>query len=369
MNTTTKGFTVVIGIIMSVAMVGSLIIPLLSRQATQVDAPQPTAIPEPTFPPPPDVSQINFDDVYLHPSGLFTLGLPTGWLPTIEQSGAEEVRVSLNNIDALSLIETRIIHNGDGITEADDLSAFFNDTWLGQSWGAYPRWDETSRKITDDGRVVIDFNLTRARVDYIARQESWIHDGDIYAVRVLTAENAPQELKFLLERTISSVKRLEVYAEAPLDWNGYFDNTDKHMIRYPQGWQVTDAAEGVPATIVGDGVTMVVETVDVALTSESDTIDWIENWRRGVEALTVEAVEVGAAAGYEVSYRLSTVDGAPESGLAVLLHGTDNRLHVANVRLHETDIDLQSVTAEEFPALSVLDSFRLLPELHVTERN
>lgn len=54
MNTTTKGFTVVIGIIMSVAMVGSLIIPLLSRQATQVDAPQPTAIPEPTFPPPPD---------------------------------------------------------------------------------------------------------------------------------------------------------------------------------------------------------------------------------------------------------------------------------------------------------------------------
>ena len=42
MNTTTKGFTVVIGIIMSVAMVGSLIIPLLSRQATQVDAPPPT---------------------------------------------------------------------------------------------------------------------------------------------------------------------------------------------------------------------------------------------------------------------------------------------------------------------------------------
>lgn len=368
MNKTTKGFTVVIGMIMSIAMVGSLIIPLLSRQATQAEAPQPTAIPEPTFPPPPVVSAIDFDDVYLHPSGLFTLGLPTGWLPTIERSGAEEVHVGLNNNEALSLIEARIIPNPEGIAAAEDLSAFFSDTWLGQSWYAYPSWDETSRKMTDEGRVVIDFNLTRARVDYIARQEAWIEDGEIYSVRVVTPENAPEELKFLLAGVIGSVERLETYAEAPFGWSGYFDNLDKHMIRYPQNWKVTDAADGLPATIVSDGVTMVVETVDVALASEDDTIDWIENWRSGVEALTVEAVEVDGAPGYEVSYRLSTVDGAPESGLALLLHGSDNRLHVANARISETDIDLQSVTAEEFPLVSILDSFRLLPELDVTAR-
>ena len=368
MNRTTKGFTVVIGIIMSVAMVGSLIIPLLSRQATQTEAPQPTAIPKPTFPPPPAVSAIDFDDVYLHPSGLFTLGLPTGWLPTLERSGAEEVHVSLNNNDALSLIEARIIPNPEGITAADDLSAFFSDAWLGKSWYAYPSWDETSRKMTDEGRVIIDFNLTRSRVNYIARQESWIEDGEIYSVRVVTPENAPEELKFLLAGVISSVERLETYAEAPFGWSGYFDNLDKHMIRYPQNLKVTDAADGLPATIVGDDVTMVVETVDVALASESDTIDWIENWRSGVEALTVEAVEVEGASGYEVSYRLSTVDGAPESGLALLLHGTDNRLHVANARISETDVDLQSATAEEFPLISVLDSFRLLPELDVPAR-
>ena len=367
MNTTTKGFTVVIGIIMSVAMVGSLIIPLLSRQATQVDAPPPTAIPEPTFPPPPDVSQIDFDDVYLHPSGLFTLGLPTGWMPTIEQSGAEEALVSLTNVDALSQVEARISPKPEDVATADDLSAFFSDDWLRQSWPYYSSWDETSRKVTDEGRVVIDFNLARARVDYIARQESWIEAGEIYTVRVVTPENAPEELKFLLERVISSVERLEVYAGAPFDWQGYFDNTDKHMIRYPHGWKVTDAEAGLPATIASDDVTMVVETVDVALASESDTIDWIENWRRGVEALTVEAVEVGGAAGYEVSYRLSTVDGAPESGLAVLLHGTDNRLHVANARVAEMDVDLQTASAEEFPLISVLDSFRLLPELEITE--
>ena len=368
MNTATKRFTVVVGIIMSIAMVGSLILPFLSGQTAQVqpDAPPPTAVPVPTFPPPPDVSAIDFDDVYLHPSGLFTLGLPTGWMPTIEQSGAEEALVGLTNADALSRVDARISPKPEDVATADDLSAFFSDAWLGRSWRDYWSWDETSRKVTDEGRVVIDFNLARSRVDYIARQESWIEAGDIYTVRVVTPENAPRELKFLLAGAIDSIQRLEVYAGSPFDWQGYFDNTDKHMIRYPHSWKVTDAAAGLPATIAGDGVTMVVETVDVALASESDTIDWIENWRSGVEARTVEAVEAGGAAGYEVSYRLSTVDGAPESGLALLLNGPDNRLHVANARVAEMDVDLQTASAEEFPLISVLDSFRLLPELEIT---
>ncbi len=367
MNITTKSLTFIIGIIMSIAMVGSLILPLLSGQATvQSEAPQPTAIPEPTFPPPPDVSEIDFDDLYLHPSGLFTLGVPTGWLPTAGYSVADEVRVGLNNSDVLSVVEARIIHNPENIAAASDLSAFFSETWLQQSWRDYYGWDETQRKITDEGRVVIDFNLARSRVRYIARQESWIEDGDIYSVRVITPENAPQELKFLLEGVINSIERLEAYAESPFEWNGYFDNMDKHMIRYPENWEFTDGAWGLPATIVGDDVTLVVETVDVALASESDTIDWIENWRSGVEALTVEAVEVEGASGYEVSYRLSTVDGAAESGLALLLHGSDNRLHVANARISETDIDLQTAAAEEFLLIAVLDSFRLLPELEIT---
>ena len=368
MNTATKRFTVVVGIIMSIAMVGSLILPLLSGQTAQVqpDAPRPTPVPAPTFPPPPDMSQIDFDDVYLHPSGLFTLGRPTGWIPTIEQSGAEEALVGLTNSDALSQVEARISPKPEDVATADDLSAFFSDAWLKQSWPYYSSWDETSRKMTDEGRVVIDFNLSRSRVDYIARQESWIEEGDIYTVRVVAPENAPQELKFLLAGAIDSIQRLEVYEGSPFDWQGYFDNTDKHMIRYPHGWKVTDAAAGLPATIASDDVTMVVETVDVALASESDTIDWIENWRSGVEALTVEAVEVGGAAGYEVSYRLSTVDGAPESGLALLLNGPDNRLHVANARVAERDVDLQTASAEEFPLISVLDSFRLLPELEIT---
>lgn len=370
MNKTTKRFTVVIGVIMSVAMVGSLILPLLSGQVAQSDfgaeTPQPTRLPEPTFPPPPDISTIDFEATYLHPSGLFTVAAPRGWRSASSSNTSDELRASLSNADAQSVVEARIIKNPGGISDTEALDAYFDRDWLGQSWRDYWSWDETGRKVSDAGHVVIDFNLARARAYFIARQESWLQDGDIYSLRVVTAENAPRELKYLLNGLVKSVRRVAAFADAPFDWQAYFDNLDKHIIRFPMGWQVTDAAEGLPATIVGDAVTMVVETHDVALASEADAIHWIEGWRDGLEALTVEAIDVDGASGFRASYQIQTLDGTTESGLAIMLNGFDNRLHVANARVSDTDLDLLQVDAAEHPMLAVLDSFRLLPELEAS---
>lgn len=367
MNKATKRFTVIIGIVMSVAMVGSLLIPLFSGQVgyteNLAETPRPTPLPEPTYPPPPDIAVIDFDQMLLHPSGLFTLAVPTGWQSSSHSSTVDELRAGLSNSAAHSVVEARIIKNSDGISDASDLSAFFSRDWLGQTWRDYWNWEETSRKIAEDGSVVIDFNLQRSRTHFIARQVSWLQEGDIYSARVVTAENAPQELKFLLDGVIDGVRRLEVYRDAPFDWNAYFDNADKHMIRFPSAWEVTDAAQGLPATIVGDAVILVVETQDVALNSESDALDWMGKWRDGIEALTVESVESGDASGYLVSYRRSTLDGAPESGLALMLHGSDNRLHVANARVGEVDVDLLQLENDDYGLREVLDSFHLLPAL------
>jgi len=370
MNNWTKYFTIGFGIVLSIAMVASLILPLLSQNVghnLQPQAVEPTDVPLPTLPAPPNTAEIDFDRTYLHPSGLLTVGVPTGWNPTVQSNTENEVRASFGNSDALSVIEARVISPTEDIAEGEALSGYFSDTWLGQTWRDYQSWEETNRDITDEGRVVIDFNLTRSRANYIARQESWVEDGEIYSVRVVTAENAPEELIYLLDGVIQNVQLVETYEGTPLAWSGYFDSTDKHLIRYPETWQVTDAADGLPATITGDDVTMIVETLDVALESEDDAVDWIENWRSGIEALTVELVEVDGVSGYEVSYKLTTLDGAPESGLAVLLNGTDNRLHVANARIANTDVDLQDATAEEFPVLDVLNTFRLFADLDVTD--
>ena len=370
MGKTTKTFTYIIGIVMTVAMVGSLILPMISSQVgvgeSYLETPQPTPFPEPTMPPPPDTSLIDFDSRYLHRSGLFTLGAPTGWSPSSDSSTADELRAGLNNSDAQSVVEFRIGKNNTGIADMQALSAYLDDSWLSHTWSGYTGWDETDRKIIGDDKVRIDFSVRRGRSHLIARQESWLQDGDIYSARVVTAENAAQELKFLLQGLAESVERLDVYADAPYNWDAYFDNLDKHMVRYPSNWEVTDAAAGLPATIEGDSLVLVVSTVDVALSSEDDATDWAENWRSGVDALGAEAVDVAGAAGYRVSYQRKTLDGELASGAMVLLHGTDNRLHVANIRMEDLDADLLAVDPAEYPWLAVLDSFRLLPELEVS---
>lgn len=367
MNKTTKTLTYVIGIIMTIAMVGSLILPMLSSNIGQAEidaeAGRPTPLPEPTPPPPPDTASISFDRAFLHDSGLFTIGAPTGWSPSTGSNTADELRASLTNGELLSVVEVRISKNHTGLADSEALSAFLDNTWLGQTWSGYSRWDETSRKITDDGIVQIDFNLSRGRSHMIGRQESWLEGGDIYSVRLVMAENASRELKFILRGVVGSIKRLPIYADAPFGWQAYFDNTDKHIVRYPSEWELTDAAEGLPATIVGEGASLVLSTVDVAVGSEEEAIDWMQTWRSGVTARSVESVEVDGNAGFKVSYRHSTLDGETESGLAIMLNGTDNRLHVANLRLNNINEDLLAVDPSEFPWLAAIDSFRLVPDL------
>ena len=355
---------------MTVAMVGSLILPMISSQVgvgeNYLETPQPTTLPEPTMPPPPDTSLIDFDSRYLHRSGLFTLGAPTGWSPSSDSGTADELRAGLNNSEAQSVVEFRISKNYTDISDMEALSAFLDNSWLGHTWSGYTGWGETGRNIIGDEKVQIDFSVRRGRSHLIARQESWLQDGDIYSARVVTAENAAQELKFLLRGLAENVERLDVYADAPYNWDAYFDNLDKHMVRYPSNWEVTDAAAGLPATIEGDSLVLAVSTVDVALSSEDDAKDWAENWRSGVNALDAQPVDVFGADGYRVSYRLKTLDGGLASGAMILLHGTDNRLHVANIRMEELDVDLLAVEPAEYPWLAVLESFRLLPDLEVS---
>ena len=369
MNKTTKTFTYIIGIVMTVAMVGSLILPMISSQVgvgdSYLETPQPTPFPEPTMPAPPDTSAIDFDSRYLHRSGLFTIGAPTGWSPATDSSSADELRAGLNNSDVQSVVELRISKNHAGLSDAETLSDFLDKTWLGHTWSGYTGWDETNREVLSDDVVQIDFNLRRGRSHLIARQESWIEDGDIYSARVVTAENASRELKYLLRGLADSVERVGEYAGAPYDWDAYFDNTDKHMVRFPTSWEVTDAADGLPATIEGDSIVLVVSSANVALASEDEALAWAESWRSGAEASSARAVEVAGAPGYQVSYRLKTLDGAVASGSMIMLRGTDDRLHVANIRMPDLDEDLLAVDPAEYPWLGVLDSFRLLPDLEV----
>ncbi len=366
-----KRITVVIGISLAVMMALSVILPALGNNsqsaAIQPTAVQPTAIP--TFPPPPRTDMINFDQTYMHPSGIFTIAEPSGWVASEPQTTGEGVRAVLSNLEAQSLIQVDV-DQPVAATEApltlDDVDARFNDAWLSSSWREYSSWNESSRERTDDERVIIDFELTSQNQTYVARQSAWTDGEWIYSVRVVTPDNATETLLFLLDEVSNSLQPLKAFAEIPFNWEAYFDATDTHIIRYPATWFVEDSAPGRPTSISGDNNTAlrVESAAGTIIESEEAAADWVESLRSGTTILSVEPVAREENAGYSVTYSIQTADGDKQSGEAVLLNGPDEKLHVANLRF-PGDVNLHEASDDvAFTDLAtVMDTFYVFPQL------
>ena len=365
-----KRMTYIIGFGL-VAILGlSTILPLLSTNVTtpiQQAPVEPTALP--TFPPPPDPSTITFDETYLHPSGLFTVAEPNGWSPSQPLTTQEQVRAVFSNTQQQGVIQVdvdRPASAGEEPLTLDDVDARFNDSWLSASWREYTSWEESSREREDD-RLVIDFALGLRGQTYVARQTAWT-DGDwIYSVRVVMPENATNSLLYILDNVANSLEPNKEFAGTPFNWNAYFDPQATHVIRYPAEWDLADSAPGRPASIQGDGsaILRVEAQADTQISSEEEARTWAEQLRSNVSVLSVEPVSRDDSEGYSVAYSYRTVDGDAQSGLALLLNGPEDQLHVANLRFTGNEVDLNAAEVDEqySSLLDVLDTFTIMPEL------
>jgi hypothetical protein len=97
---------------------------------------------------------------------------------------------------------------------------------------------------------------------------------------------------------------------------------------------------------------------------------YVTGLRSGITVLSASDVTVQGLAGYRVAYTLSTLDGATQSGLALILNdGTKN--YIANVLLTDVaDTDLNAVDLAAaglaqniIDARNVLDSLAVLPNI------
>lgn len=366
--------SVYLGIFLAVIMGLSVVLPLISNQSLQTTV-QPTATPAPTVPPPiEDLSTITFDETYLHPSGLFTVAVPSGWEPVTEVNTTGEAQVTMRNSDALSIVEARILRPTSAVdlSSMDGLGAVFTDSWLASSWREYSSWDETARTVQDD-ELVIDFNLTRTGQDYIARQIAYTDGTWIYVVRAVTPSNASGVLLHLLENERESLEVVDRFLGAPIEWKAIFDNDSKLFIRYPGTWQETDSAPDAPVSVEGSGVQLRVEQIDVAVSSVESAAAYVEGLRPGITVLSTTEIENYGTPGYRVAYTLVTPDGTTQSGLVTLLT-TDGAVYSANVLLTDVaDTDLNAVDlnvaqtdANITNAVMMMDTFSLLPELQVS---
>lgn len=358
--------TIVIGIILVIAMAASAILPLLQSSATftQPIDEQPTARPQATVPPPQDTASISFDEQYIHPTGLFDAAVPTGYQVTTEYNDVDEAQVVMRNPEQLSVAEIRVL-SGDDVASAEDLEALFTSDWLQSSWREYSSWDESRRVVNEDGQLEMDFTLRRGNQSYIARQIAWVEGSYVYMTRVVTPDNASESLRYILNNLASSVEPNAQYAQLPLDWGGYYDEQNGHIIRYPANWTLADAAPGVPASITADGVSMRVEAREGSVDSADAAAALVEEGRAGVSVLSTEEVDQNGSTGYRVTYSLTTPDGAAQSGAVVILNGTEGMIHVADLRLDTGEsVDLNSDDAAESyaDAITSLATFALIGE-------
>ena len=364
---------------MALVMVLSLMSGYLFQVAQRIDlarqqrlANEPTAIP--TFEPPVQASLVNFEREALQSSGLFSVAVPEppewGAIESSYDSFSNRARLVLRN-DA-NVIEASAEVPDQPVTTLDELGTLYNDQTLGASWRSYTNWRETQRteeQIGDKTVLQMDFELDFQQRTFIARQAAWFEDDRVYSVRVITPENANDLLVFLLEEMVSSFDVVERYADTPLNWSAYYDQELSHIIRFPNNWQVTDAADGFPASIEGDGVSLRVEAVDgESIDSAEAAEDYVAALPGVDDIVSVSEVTQDELDGYQVAYTFSSVSGATGSGAVMLLNG-EERLHSANLQVANTDIDLNAPGEDENAAqyVNVLATFSTLSGVEYAE--
>lgn len=362
-----KRVTVIFGFLLAGTMAISLILPLLTQSTglnnlTATTQP-PTATPLPDIQ---DVSQISFDETWLHPSGLFTVGIPTDWAVANSYANYNEAQVSIEHTPSTSITEVRVLAPDITIEAVEDLDNVFTTAWLESSWRSYSNWEETNRFIEGDYHIM-SFNLQLNNQNFIARQKAWFDDNWVYIVRVITPEIGSEMLRYVLDGVSTSLEPNLQFADTPISWSSYFDDTTGHIIRYPQEFSVTDAAEGAPASITGDNISMRVETVAGNIADESAAQEWVTSWNSSAEIQTVESVESDRYMGYLVSYSLTTLDGESQAGLVMLLNGINEQVHVANMLVDNESNDL--LNDEAFPEgnqyREIIETFTLLPDIEI----
>ncbi len=331
---------------MAFVMGMGVIAPFLRQEASQTTTTiDPTVVPTATVPVAMvDFSGISLKQVYLHPSGLFTVGQPTGWLPLTPISDAGRAGVTMFNQQTLSIIEISVEQPTAPVTTVDELDARNNKTYLNASWARYGTWTETSRK-HDGEQLVIDFNLTLNSQQYVARQLTWTDGQWIYNVRVVTPYNATQMLVYLVGELAKAITPLKQFYGTPIEWTSHYDTVSHAIIRYPAGWTVADTAPGSPTSITSaDGTELRVETqANVTIADDTAASQWVDGFQSGATILSVEPVTHGDASGFSVAYSFTTVDGDPRSGVALLLNGPGSTLYAANLRFNGGSIDLNAL--------------------------
>jgi hypothetical protein len=363
------------GISMATIMALSLILPAISSNLNnsqpqpQDTAPTATAVVNPTPLPITDFSSIIFEEDYLHPSGLYSVEVPTGWVVLSSPSLSTQTQTTLSNFNAQSEIYVYIEKPSVPITTMEELSAYFSGASLSSSWRAFGGGVELLFRDEVDGKLIVDFALDGGDgTEYLAQHTAWFDEDWIYVVRIFVPSNASELLFHMRDMMVESIHTIDRFNDTPVVWQSYYDFGTENIMRFPPTWRVSDGGLGLPISIesvVESGVRVRMEAQEGNVADEDAARAWVEDTHDGIEVASV-APTTHENGGFSVAYNYTDADGNGVSGLVVLFNGMDEQLHIAELQIPDGGVDLNSDEARETygDATMAMDTFSMLSGLN-----
>jgi hypothetical protein len=318
--------------------------------------PAPAVFPTPN----PNGPDVTLEAAYVHPSGIFYIAQPQGFVPT---------PTTQSNIASVSMVDTArysVVHAYvQQYTAPQDITALDvenSPSVLAASWVQYDNWVETGRTQEED-RLVIDFDLALGQNDYLGRHITWPAPEDstwVYVLRLVVPANYPALLDALETLIIPSYHLLADSLSVPLEWGAVIDPSAGYTIRYPETWTFLDGGTGRITTLTGEGTLTLSGGMEPVVDEEAARA-WVLASRSEAEIVAVEPIERPYGAGYAVAYGFADSDGEPQSGLVLLLNGAGDRLVTANLRLPTGGVNLLADAGEHADLQAMLATFDVLP--------
>ncbi len=372
-NKLIQRITYAFGIGMAAIMVLSLFLPSLAPATTVLQDVPPTNTPAPpTFPAPiRDLSTLVIGDDYLHPSGVFAVGVPDGWSVNTNINDTQRLQTNLENQAIVGKIHIGLENPLNPVASVAELNDYYNQGRLQQIWVTdYASWSELGRPSTAD-RLIINFRLRdRQNRNFLAQHVAYVEDGYVHFTRVIMPENAQDSMFHLATLMDGQIKLNDQFRDTVFGWGATYDALSQWILRYPRSWIRTDGGDGLPTSIRADnGVNIRVETLADTTFDQASAQSFVEGRFTHAEITSIEPIERNGGAGFSIAYQAQDFDGETVSGAVVVLNGENNFAYVASASIPEAGVDINDEeSAVNYADLAqVLGSFSLLTNLNLPE--
>ncbi len=323
--------------------------------------PRPTPLVFPTVEP--EGATLTLKQPTVNSSGLFQISVPEGWDITTNSYdfNLPGARSAFLNSNRLSVVDAHLLTGVNYPSHQALSDEYFTSGYFLTAWGSYDGFTETGRTVGE--AVTIDFELGLDDKVFLARQIAWMDLDWVRLVRVVVPDNNPALLEQLINLVVPTFISYNDQRRTSPTWVAFADNDANFAIRHPNWTLVSAGTVPILEAPLTDASMVLRTETETPLSSLDEAETYVqEALRPDADVLSSLVITRDYGNGYMVSFADRDNEGNPISGLAVMLNDDANNLHIAELRLTESGVDLlQPAGAEQQELFDIAQTFMVLP--------